>query len=107
MERVKELYHKRVSDVRFLIPVLTGLDKQMVISVLPKLITQSQNVVKEVFNRLLGSFQRKFCLQITDRPIMPSFQRNLNFASFYLQPLTSSAVHLTCYIEALLFALPA
>ena len=59
VERVKELYQKRVSDVRFLIPVLNGLDKQHVISVLPKLITQSANVVKEVFNRLLGSFQRK------------------------------------------------
>lgn len=56
---MKELYQKRVSDVRFLIPVLNGLDKQQVISVLPKLITQSPNVVKEVFNRLLGSFQRK------------------------------------------------
>jgi len=57
VERVKELYQKRVSDVRFLIPVLNGLDKQHVISVLPKLISQSPNVVKEVFNRLLGSFQ--------------------------------------------------
>lgn len=59
VERVKELYQKRVSDVRFLIPVLNGLDKFQVIAVLPKLITQSPNVVKEVFNRLLGSFQRK------------------------------------------------
>jgi symplekin len=27
VEKVRDLYHKRVSDVRFLIPVLTGLDK--------------------------------------------------------------------------------
>ena len=27
VERVRDLYHKRVSDVRFLIPVLTGLSK--------------------------------------------------------------------------------
>ena len=60
VERVKELYQKRVSDVRLLIPVLNGLDKQQVITVLPKLITQSPNVVKEVFNRLLGSFQREY-----------------------------------------------
>ena len=56
---MKELYQKRVSDVRFLIPVLNGLDKQEILAVLPKLITQSPNVVKEVFNRLLGSYQRK------------------------------------------------
>lgn len=54
--RVKELYHKRVSDVRFLIPVLAGLEKQEVVDVLPKLIKQSPSVVKEVFNRLLGCF---------------------------------------------------
>ena len=56
VKRVKELYHKRVSDVRFLIPVLAGLEKQEVIAVLPKLIKQSPSVVKEVFNRLLGCF---------------------------------------------------
>ncbi|KAK2568901.1 Symplekin [Acropora cervicornis] len=56
VKRVKELYHKRVSDVRFLIPVLTGLTKQEIIAVLPKLIKQSPSVVKEVFNRLLGCF---------------------------------------------------
>ena len=27
VDRVRDLYHKRVSDVRFLIPVLTGLSK--------------------------------------------------------------------------------
>ncbi|EDO46859.1 predicted protein, partial [Nematostella vectensis] len=56
VRRVKDLYHKRVSDVRFLIPVLTGLEKQEIIAVLPKLIKQSPSVVKEVFNRLLGCF---------------------------------------------------
>ena len=55
VQKVKELYHKRVSDVRFLIPVLNGLHKHEIVDVLPKLITQSPNVVKEVFNRLLGS----------------------------------------------------
>jgi symplekin len=50
------LYHKRATDVRILIPVLTGLEKKEVVEVLPKLIKQSPNVVKEVFNRLLGCF---------------------------------------------------
>ena len=56
MKHVKDLYHKRASDVRILIPVLTGLEKKEVVEVLPKLIKQSPNVVKEVFNRLLGCF---------------------------------------------------
>lgn len=30
VQRVRDLYHSRVSDVRFLIPVLTGLSKQEV-----------------------------------------------------------------------------
>ncbi|XP_065064870.1 symplekin-like [Rhopilema esculentum] len=70
VERVKELYQKRVSDVRLLIPVLNGLDKQQVITVLPKLITQSPNVVKEVFNRLLGSFQPESAT--VSSPLTPS-----------------------------------
>ncbi|XP_067136440.1 symplekin [Centruroides vittatus] len=53
--RVRDLYHKRVPDVRFLIPVLNGLTKKEVIAVLPKLIKLNPIVVKEVFNRLLGS----------------------------------------------------
>lgn len=46
--RVRELYNRRVSDVRFLIPVLTGLSKKEVIAVLPKLIKLNPHVVKEV-----------------------------------------------------------
>ncbi|XP_014229710.1 symplekin [Trichogramma pretiosum] len=53
--RVRELYQTRVSDVRFLIPVLNGLTKKEVISALPKLIKLNPIVVKEVFNRLLGT----------------------------------------------------
>ncbi|KAF7997379.1 hypothetical protein HCN44_005656 [Aphidius gifuensis] len=52
--RVRELYQTRVSDVRFLIPVLNGLPKKEVLSALPKLIKLNPVVVKEVFNRLLG-----------------------------------------------------
>lgn len=48
VNRVRELYHSRVSDVRFLIPVLNGLTKKEVIGALPKLISLNPNVVKEV-----------------------------------------------------------
>ena len=51
VDRVRDLYHKRVDDVRFLIPVLTGLTKKEVISALPQLIKLNPVVVKEVFNR--------------------------------------------------------
>ncbi|KAF5307789.1 hypothetical protein FQR65_LT06661 [Abscondita terminalis] len=54
VQRVRELYQTRVSDVRFLIPVLNGLTKQEVIAALPKLIKLNPVVVREVFNRLLG-----------------------------------------------------
>jgi hypothetical protein len=55
VERVRDLYQKRVSDVRFLIPVLNGLSKKEVVAALPKLIKLNPVVVKEVFNRLLGT----------------------------------------------------
>lgn len=55
VERVRDLYHKRVPDVRFLIPVINGLEKAEVIQALPKLIKLNPIVVKEVFNRLLGT----------------------------------------------------
>lgn len=32
VERVRDLYHKRVPDVRFLIPVINGLEKVCLIS---------------------------------------------------------------------------
>lgn len=54
VSRVKDLYSKRVSDVRFLIPVLNGLNKKEIIAILPQLIKLNPNVVKEVFNRLLS-----------------------------------------------------
>lgn len=50
--RVRELYQTRVSDVRFLIPVLNGLTKKEVIAALPKLIKLNPFVVKEVNNSL-------------------------------------------------------
>ncbi|KAJ7303894.1 hypothetical protein JRQ81_011404 [Phrynocephalus forsythii] len=55
VKRVQDLYNKRLPDVRFLIPVLNGLEKKEVIQALPKLIKLNPIVVKEVFNRLLGT----------------------------------------------------
>ncbi|GIY72451.1 symplekin [Caerostris darwini] len=53
--RVRDLYRKRVPDVRFLIPIINGLTKQEVESALPELIKLNPTVLKEVFHRLLGS----------------------------------------------------
>merc|ERR1719195_295027 len=55
VNRVRNLYAKRSADVRFLIPVLNGLTKQEIYAALPKLIKLNPGVVKEVFNRLLGT----------------------------------------------------
>ncbi|XP_028398486.1 symplekin-like [Dendronephthya gigantea] len=71
VKHVKDLYHKRASDVRILIPVLTGLEKKEVVEVLPKLIKQSPNVVKEVFNRLLGCFHGDSTISSAS-PLTPS-----------------------------------
>jgi len=55
VNKVRDLYAKRVADVRFLIPVLNGLTRQEVAAALPKLIKLNPVVVKEVFHRLLGT----------------------------------------------------
>lgn len=60
--RVRDLYHGRsagggsaAADVRFLIPVLGGLEKREVLAALPKLVRLNPVLVKEVFGRLLSS----------------------------------------------------
>lgn len=53
VNRVRNLYAKRVSDVRFLIPVLNGLTKQEILTALPKLIKLNPVVVKEVLQDYL------------------------------------------------------
>ena len=45
---VRNIYLKRVGDVRFLIPVLNGLSKSDILAALPKLIKLNPIVVKEV-----------------------------------------------------------
>jgi len=59
VEKVKILYEEKVEDVRFLIPVLTGLSKREIIQTLPKLIQLSAPVVKTSFNRLLNTTYQK------------------------------------------------
>lgn len=54
---VKALY-KESDDVRFLIPVLSGLKKSEVLEALPKLIKLSPELVKEVFRRLIAILNR-------------------------------------------------
>jgi hypothetical protein len=48
VEKVREVYHAKNMDVRFLIPVLSGLSKQEVTAALTKLIKLTPAVVKEV-----------------------------------------------------------
>uniref|UniRef100_A0A8C4HUP8 Symplekin n=1 Tax=Dicentrarchus labrax TaxID=13489 RepID=A0A8C4HUP8_DICLA len=70
VERVRDLYHKRVPDVRFLIPVINGLEKNEVIQALPKLIKLNPIVVKEVFNRLLGTQHSKISVAYVRQLVM-------------------------------------
>lgn len=70
VRRVRDLYNNKVSDVRLLIPIITGLTKSEVINMLPKVLRLNPIVVKEVFNRLLAigaEFEH-----IKNSPILPS-----------------------------------
>ncbi|XP_015126326.1 symplekin [Diachasma alloeum] len=69
--KVRDLYQTRVSDVRFLIPVLNGLSKKEVMAALPKLIKLNPIVVKEVFNRLLGTHNNDSGIPHTS-PVTPA-----------------------------------
>ncbi|CAK1542923.1 unnamed protein product [Leptosia nina] len=79
VSRVRELYATRVSDVRFLIPVLNGLSKREILAALPKLIKLNPNVVKEVFNKLLG-------LQNPNNEILPVSPEELLVALHLIDP---------------------
>ncbi|XP_065919796.1 symplekin-like isoform X2 [Dysidea avara] len=57
VNKVRDLYERSGQDVRFLIPILNGLEKREVVAVLPKLIKLSPNVVKGVFDRIFTSCQ--------------------------------------------------
>eukprot|EP01114_Cavostelium_apophysatum_P016347 TRINITY_DN4626_c0_g1_i1.p1 TRINITY_DN4626_c0_g1~~TRINITY_DN4626_c0_g1_i1.p1 ORF type:complete len:1070 (+),score=251.71 TRINITY_DN4626_c0_g1_i1:69-3278(+) len=49
----KNFYYKRVSDPRFLVPILPGLDKQEILALLPKLVTLPSNILINGINRLV------------------------------------------------------
>lgn len=70
VNRVRELYQTKVSDVRLLIPVINGLQRSEILTALPKLLKLNEMVVKEVFNRLLGigkhADQKKLPLTATE-----------------------------------------
>lgn len=70
VKRVRDLYHNKVSDVRLLIPVITGLTKSEILIMLPKVLRLNPLVVKEVFNRLLAIGQE--FEHIKNLPLTPS-----------------------------------
>ncbi|KAI5704454.1 hypothetical protein M8J75_005471 [Diaphorina citri] len=72
VKKIRELYNSRVSDVRFLIPVLGGLPKREILAALPKLIKLNPVVVKEVFNRLLGDSTNQENAPLTPAELMIS-----------------------------------
>ncbi|XP_072300068.1 symplekin-like [Eucyclogobius newberryi] len=69
VERVRDLYHKRDPDVRFLVPAINALEKSEVIQALPKLIKLNSHEVKEVFNRLLDTQHSEGTLSVS--PLTP------------------------------------
>lgn len=48
VSKVKKLFDNQVVEVRFLVPVMSGLDKKYILNALPQLIKLNPNVVKEV-----------------------------------------------------------
>lgn len=54
VEHVRNLYQNRVPNVRLLIPVLNGLTKKEVLTVLPKIIKLNPDILKLVFQKLFA-----------------------------------------------------
>jgi len=50
---VKALYQKKNNDARFMIPILSGLNKEEALALLPKLINLPSNILKTAIQRLL------------------------------------------------------
>ena len=58
VDKIKRLYEDReIEDVRFLIPILNGLNKMEITQQLPKIIHLKTDVVTDVFRRILRSDQ--------------------------------------------------
>lgn len=51
VSKVKKLYDNQIVEVRFLVPIISGLDKKYILNVLPQLIKLNPNVVKEVCDK--------------------------------------------------------
>lgn len=69
VNKVRELYQSKVSDVRFLIPVLNSLSRSEILAALPRFLKLSEAVVKDVFKRLLGIGQE---YSVPVMPITPT-----------------------------------
>nr|XP_027199527.1 symplekin-like [Dermatophagoides pteronyssinus] len=99
---VKDLYQKqkRVTDVRFLIPVLSGFSKREIIEILPQLIKLNPNVIKEVFNRILVSHDPSYQSPISPADLMIALH-NIDPSKCDLKTIIK-AIHL-CFEEKSLF----
>jgi symplekin len=51
---VKGIYMNRSNDARFLVPILSGLEKQDILNYLPRLIQLQSKMVKTVMEKLLN-----------------------------------------------------
>lgn len=91
VNKVRELYQSKVSDVRFLIPVVNSLTKSEILAALPRFLKLSEAVVKDVFKRLLGIGQEYTI------PVMPITPTELLVA---LHKLDSSKVELRLIMQA-------
>nr|XP_046912513.1 LOW QUALITY PROTEIN: symplekin-like [Dermatophagoides farinae] len=99
---VKDLYQKqkRVTDVRFLIPVLSGFTKREIIEILPQLIKLNPNVIKEVFNRMFVSHDPSYQSPISPADLMIALH-NIDPSKCDLRTIIK-AIHL-CFEEKSLF----
>lgn len=53
VEKVRNLYHTKISDVRILMPIVNFLSKKEIIGALPRLLKLNPQLLKDAFNRLL------------------------------------------------------
>lgn len=54
VEKVRNLYHTKITDVRILVPIVNFLSKKEIIAALPKFLKLNPQILKEVFTRLLN-----------------------------------------------------
>lgn len=54
IEKVRNLYNTKLGDARILMPIVNHLTKKEIIAALPKFLKLNQQILKEIFQRLLG-----------------------------------------------------